>query len=107
MHAPICIRSMHACMHVPILGLLSYIGLAFVYAFDCIYNNNLCFMLQRILFTARTSPLLFVAVVGAKHNGECHEDPLPSHLDAGGHMHAEIDKHIHQPPPKHLPILGG
>jgi hypothetical protein len=22
-------------------------------------------------------------------------------------MHAEIDKNIHQPPPKHLPILGG
>ena len=66
MHAPIYIRSMHACsyiykehacMHAPILGLLSYIGLAFVYAFDCIYNNNLCFMLQRISSTHQPAPV--------------------------------------------------
>ena len=48
---------MHACMHAPILGLLSYIGLAFVYAFDCIYNNNLCFMLQRASSTHQPTPV--------------------------------------------------
>ena len=58
------VRSMHACsymyvrsMHAPILGLLSYIGLAFVYAFDCIYNNNLCFMLQRASSTHQPTPV--------------------------------------------------
>ena len=42
-----------------------------------------------------------------RNHGERHDDPRPLHLDAGGHMHAEIDKNIHQPPPKHLPIFGG
>ena len=48
---------MHACMHAPILGLLSYIGLAFVYAFDCIYNDNLCLMLQRAVSTHQPTPV--------------------------------------------------